>query len=56
MYQEREDETKKKIDDLKATSKDATGLQKLQEDLVKIQAQKDKLTAIYNSLIKEEPK
>jgi len=56
MYQEREDETKKKIDDLKATSPTAPGLQKLQDDLVKIQAQKDKLGVIYNDLVKLEPK
>jgi len=56
MYQEREDSTKKKIDELKAANPNAPGLQKLQDDLVKIQAQKDKLTLIYNELVKQSEK
>jgi hypothetical protein len=52
MYQDREDKTVTKINDLKQTNADATGLQKLEDELVKIRAEKEKLTKVYNDLVK----
>jgi aminopeptidase N len=52
MYQERIEKLEVKINDLKQTNADATGLKKLETDLEKAKSQRDKLTGIYNDLIK----
>jgi aminopeptidase N len=52
MYQEREEKLTQKINDLKQTNSDATGLKKLEDDLNQARAQREKLTGIYNDLIK----
>jgi hypothetical protein len=52
MYQDREEKLSMKIRDLKETNSDATGLKKLEDDLAQAKAQREKLTGIYNDLIK----
>ena len=52
MYQERKEKTQEKINDLRSTNNDATGLKKLEEDLARINSQLEKLTTAYNEIVK----
>ncbi len=52
MYQEREEKTNAKLNELKSTNSDAVGIKKLMSDLEKIKAQEEKLGTVYNELIK----
>lgn len=51
-YQDKIDSLQAKINDLKQTNKDATGLKKLEDDLAQAQAQKEKIVERYNALVK----